>query len=117
LGFDKIQRQWLIHAQVSPVVLTAPNVPSERDQPLGPLKRRWIATMLCGTASQRMSNTNTLATETATLHRSGLATGAALLDALSRSDRAVNTDTFLATAVYLRNCSCELAKLGAALGI
>jgi hypothetical protein len=112
LGLDEIQRNWLIRAQASAVVLGTPNAQAERDH-LGSLKRRWIATMLSGIASQRMSNTNTLAAETATLHRMGLATGAALLDSLSRSHSAggaANMDTFLAAAVYLRRCSCEFAK-------
>jgi hypothetical protein len=77
------------------------------------LRRRWIATMLSGVASQRPTNTNTLAEETATLNRMGLATGAALLDSLSRSHSAggaANMDTFLAAAVYLRRCSCAFAK-------
>ncbi len=110
LGLDEIQRHWLIHAQPSAVVLNAPNVQSGRDHPLGSLRRRWIAALLSGIASQRQSNTNTFAAETSTLNRIGFATGAALLDSLSRSDRAPNTDAFLATAVYLRDCSRELAK-------
>jgi hypothetical protein len=120
LGFDEIQRHWLIRSQPSPVVVGGPNGQSERTDPLGALKRRWIAAMLSGIASQRMSTTNTLAAEAATLSRMGLATGAALLDSVSRSrtDTGVsNIDTFLATALYLRSCSCELAKSRAALGV
>lgn len=113
LGFDGIQRPWLVHAHASPVVLSDAKVAAEQHDPLGPLSRRWIGTLLSGMASQRMSNTTTLAAEMALLSRIGFATGAALLDALSRSpsDRDVsNLDAFLATGVYLRNCRRELAR-------
>jgi hypothetical protein len=113
LGFDEIQRHFLMNAQASAVVLSAQGVQSENENPLGSLRRRWIATMLSGLVSQRPSNTNMLAAEMVSLNRIGFATGAALLDALSRahSDRGpTGIDTLLATAIYLRNCSYELAK-------
>jgi hypothetical protein len=119
LGFDEIQRQFLTNAQASAVVLSPQGVQSERENPLGSLRRRWIARMLSGISSQRPTNTNILAAETAILNRSGFATGAALLDALSRvpSDRGpTGIDTFLATAIYLRSSSYELAKSTATLG-
>jgi hypothetical protein len=113
LGFDEIQRPYLVNAEESAVVLSAQKVQPDNDDPLGSLHRRWIATMLSGSASQRQSNRNTVAAETALLNLSGFATGAALLDALSRSHSdggPTSTDTFLATAVYLRCCRCELAN-------
>jgi hypothetical protein len=118
LGFDEIQRHFLINAQALPMVLNAQAMESERENPLGSLRRRWIATMLSGLGSQRPSNSNMLAAETATLNRMGFATGASLLDALSRphSDRGPHSiDTFLATAIYLRTCSYELARSRATL--
>jgi hypothetical protein len=60
-----------------------------------------------------------MSTETATLHRHGFATGAALLEALSRPaavDGADGIDTFLAVALYLRSCQSELAKSKALFG-
>lgn len=119
LGFDKIHRQFLVNVQTSAVVLSAEGVQSEKENPLSSLRRRWIARMLSGIASQRPSNTNMLAAETVTLNRSGFATGAALLDALSHasSDRGpTGIDTFLAAAIYLRSCSHELAKSTASVG-
>jgi hypothetical protein len=120
LGFDEIQRHFLINAQAAPVVLTAHTVPSETPNPLASLRRRWIATMLAGVASERRSNANILALEIAALSGSGFATGAGLLDALSRSPSMggpSGIDVFLATAVYLRSCSYELARSMATLGI
>jgi hypothetical protein len=119
-GFDEIQRSLLIHAQASAVVLSKQKVPCEKENPLDSLRRRWIAAMLSGLVSQRPVNTNILAAETGTLNRMGLATGAALLDALSRSHSGggpTGIDAFLATAVYLRSCCNELAKSRAILGI
>jgi hypothetical protein len=119
LGFDEIQNNHLVHAQPSARVLTALNTQPDRDHPLDSLRRRWIATMLAGFASQRPTGTNTLAAETALLARIGFRTGAALLDSLSRShadDGPSALDTFLATAVYLRNGSYEWAKSRAILG-
>jgi hypothetical protein len=111
LGFDEIQRNHLIHAKDSAVVLDVESVQSHMDDPLDALRRRWIATMLSGLASQRQSNSNTVAAETALLNRGGFATGAALLDALSRAHADggdIGTDTFLATALYLRHCRLRL---------
>jgi hypothetical protein len=113
LGFDEIQRHFLINAQAAAVVLSAHNVQPETENPLGSLRRRWIAAMLSGLVSQRSSNANMLAAETATLNHCGFATGAGLLDALSRSPSSGEPggiDAFLATAVYLRSCSYELAR-------
>lgn len=115
LGFDELQRHFLIDAQPSEVVLSAAGVPSDFEGPLAPLRRRWIAAMLAGLASQRPA-TNMLAAEKSAIARLGLVTAAALLDALStaqsaRSDQTLSyTDTFLATAVYLRACNNEWAK-------
>jgi hypothetical protein len=120
LGFDEIQRKYLVNAEDSAVVLNAQKVQTENDDPLGSLHRRWIATMLSGSASQRQSNRNTVAAETALLNRNGFATGAGLLDALSRSPSdggPTSIDSFLATALYLRNCRRELAKSRATLAI
>jgi hypothetical protein len=120
LGFDEIQPQWLLRSQPSAVVLSAGNGASEKDDPLGPLRRRWIAALLSGLASQRQSNTSTLAAETALLNRLGFSTGAALLDSFCRlpSDGGPTAaDTFLGTAVYLRSCRYEFAKSRAMLGV
>ncbi len=118
LGFDEIQRHFLVNAQASPVVLNVEGLPPEED-PLSPLRRRWVATMLSGIASQFPRNSNMLSLEIASLNRLGFTTGAGLLDALSRapSDRGgpASVDTFLATAVYLRNCAYEWAKSRATL--
>lgn len=113
LGFDEIQRKYLVNAQSSCVVLSGRTGQPEKDDPLDSLRRRWIATMLSGISSQRQSNQNTVAAKTALLNRGGFATAAALLDALSRSHSdggPTSIDTFLATAIYLRHCRCELAK-------
>jgi hypothetical protein len=83
------------------------------DDPLGSLRRRWIALMLSGTASQRQSNITTVAAETAALERGGFPTAAALLDALTRPPSANGPSgvaTFLAAALYLRTCRNELAR-------
>jgi hypothetical protein len=111
LGFDEIERNWLVRALASATVVTTSSVSIARDDPLASLRRRWIAAMLAGFASQRSGNTNTLGSEIATLNRSGFATAAALLDSLVCSDsKSANTEKFLATAVYLRSCRYELAK-------
>ena len=112
LGFDEIQSSYLIHAQISPVVLGDQDMP-RADDPLAALRRRWVAMMLSGAAAQRQSNQNSIAAETGQLGRIGFTTGAAILDSLSRSHSAEGPnriDTFLATALYLRNCQYELAK-------
>ena len=95
---------------------------SEHDEhdELGPLRRRWIAAMLSGSASQPPSNASIRSTEAALLTQSGFATGAGLLDALSRSnsgDGPSRIDAFLAVAVYLRACGHELAKSIAMRGV
>jgi hypothetical protein len=117
LGFDEIQRHFLLNALASAVVLNVQGLELEKD-PLGSLRRRWVATMLSGIASQRLGNTNMLAVETAALNRIGFTTGAALLDALSRApsnEGPTDIDTFLATAIYLRTCAYEWAKSRATL--
>lgn len=113
LGFDEIQRHFLINAQPSPVVLGVQAALAEQASPLDPLRRRWIARMLSGSVSQRQSNVRMLSAETTSLSRNGFATGAALLEALTAasSDR----DTFLAAAVYLRSCGHELTRASATL--
>jgi hypothetical protein len=110
LGFDELQRNYLPNSKDSPVVLSAQNLPTDKVDPLASLQRRWIAGMLSGSLSQRQSNRNTVAAEVANLNRDGFATGAALLDALSRSPGPSNIDLFLATSLYLRSCRHELAK-------
>ena len=79
LGFDEIQRHSLRNARGTAVILNAQVVPHE--DPLGPLRRRWIATMLSGMASRRFASSNIRMAEVATLNRSGFTTGAAILDA------------------------------------
>jgi hypothetical protein len=117
LGLDEIQSKFLIHARASAVVLRGEeglhgqSVPA---QPLDALRRRWIATMLSGLGSQRASGTTSLTAEMAALHRSGFVTAAALLDALAGSHAGTGgSDTFLATAVYLRSARNALAKASA----
>jgi hypothetical protein len=116
LGFDELRRQFLVNARDSAVVLNAHGLSLE--DPLGPLRRRWVAAMLSGIGSWRPTGSKMLGLEAATLDRTGFATGATLLDALSHVPSGAGpsgTDTFLATAIYLRNCSLERARLGAAL--
>ena len=117
LGFDEIHRHFLRNARSSAAVLNVQDLPLEED-PLGPLRRRWIATMLSGIASRRPTSSNMLAAETATLNRIGFATGAALLDALSHApsgEGPTGIDMFLATAIYLRTCAHERARYRATL--
>ncbi len=108
LGLDPIPRHSLINAQSQPVVLGAAIAAPHHDG-LAPLRRRWVAMMLGGTSSQHRTASNTIAGEIASLHRAGFATAASLLDAMSRQDIG-GIETFLATAVYLRRCTSELAK-------
>ena len=119
LGFDEIQRHFLVNAQASAVVLSVPGLESETENPLGPLRRRWIATMLSGFVSQRARNAKMLSVEATTLSRLGFATGAALLETLSSAQSDTGRrgiDTFLAVALYLRTCSYGLGRSGASLG-
>ncbi len=119
LGFDEIQRHFLINARGSAVILNVQGMQPQEENPLGSLRRRWIAAMLSGIVSQRPANAKMLAAETAILNRNGFTTGAALIDGLSRATADWGTagiDTFLATAVYLRACSYQLAKSRATLG-
>lgn len=119
LGFDEIHRHFLVNAQTSPVVHSAPGLRHEQESPLNALRRRWIAAMLSGLVSPRASNTKMLKAETASLSRAGFATGAALLDALSigpSNSGPSAIDTFLAAAIYLRTCRYELARSRATLG-
>jgi hypothetical protein len=115
LGFDEIQRAWLVNAQASALVLSGPMATTTSHHPLAALRRRWIAAMLSGAASQGASNANALAADATALDRIGFTTAAALLDALCRSssnETPIGIDVFLATAVYLRRCTCEVARLG-----
>ena len=119
LGFDEIQRRFLINARTAAAVLNAPGVEYETENPLSSLRRRWIATMLSGLLGHGASNVKMLSVEMTALERAGFATGAALLDALSSEP--LNTgpsgiDTFLAVAVYLRTCSYELGRSQVSLG-
>jgi hypothetical protein len=113
LGFDEIQRRFLINARPSAVVLSGQALQAHEEDLLGSLRRRWIASLLSGIGSQRARNVAMLAGEIAVLKRAGLTTGAALLDALCRvaaDGEQSGIDTFLGTAIYLRTCSWELAK-------
>jgi hypothetical protein len=112
LGFDELRRPFLVNSRAAPVVL-GEGLRTEEEDPLGSLRRRWVAAALSGFGSRRPGSPTTLAAETATLHRTGFATGAALLDALSRAPSGTEptgAETFLAAAVYLRNCGYELTK-------
>jgi hypothetical protein len=112
LGFDEIPRSYLLRVQPLPVLLHLPNLPPEADL-LGPLRRRWVAAMASGFAALRQTSTKTLTAESAQLSRSGLPTAASLLEALARANlphEPPGVETFLATAVYLRGCTHELAK-------
>jgi hypothetical protein len=112
LGFDELHRPFFRNARPAPVVL-GERVQVGEEDPLGSLRRRWMAAALSGSVSQRTGSAAVLAAETATLDRTGFATGAALLDALCRAPadgRPAGVDTFLAAAVYLRSCGYELAK-------
>ena len=120
LGFDEIQRHFLIHAQKSPVDLAARDLHQEKDDPLSALRRRWIATMLSGLVSRGWSHAKTLRAETAGLIRGGFGSGAGLLETLCSTP--LNTDssgvdTYLAVAIYLRTCDLELARARAVVGM
>jgi hypothetical protein len=118
LGFDEIQRHYLINARPSAVILNVPGLEHETENPLGPLRRRSIATMLSGLVSQRTTNAKMLMAEVTALNRLGFATGAALLDALSSTPLdtgSSGTDTFLAASIYLRTCRYELGRYKASL--
>lgn len=113
LGFDEIQRHYLVGARPSAVVLNAPELEHKTENPLAPLERRWIATMLSGLGSQRAGHAKLLAAEVTGLNGQGFATGAALLETLSSAPPDTGSsgiDTFLAIAVYLRICSDALAR-------
>jgi hypothetical protein len=113
LGFDEIQRRFLVNAQASAVVLSTQSERPEKDTALNPLRRLWVATILSGIGCLGAGNARILRTETTALHRNGFATGAALLDALlsAPSERApARIDTFLAAAIYLQRCSYELGR-------
>ncbi len=116
-GFDEIANNQLVGAQAKPVILNEQKIASP-DDPLVALRRRWLSTMLAGTVSHGQGNLNSMSAEIGMLKRGGFSTGAALLDALSRS-AATNalTDTFLAAALYLRHCRYELAKTLATMSI
>lgn len=117
LGFDELQRHFLVNARATPVVLSDEGV-FLTDDPLFPLRRRWIATMLSGIASQRPTISNMLAAEVSALNRTGFPTGAALLDALSYAPSGTGptgSAAFLATAMYLRTCAHERARFRATL--
>jgi hypothetical protein len=113
LGFDEVQRHFLVNARPSIMVLGEETTPPDAANALSSLLRRWIAAMLSGLVAQHGGNAGMLAAETAALKRGGFATGAALLDALASvpsSGGPSRVDTFLATGVYLRTCGSELAK-------
>jgi hypothetical protein len=114
LGFDELGSKHIIHRLATPRILSEGNGPAAAD-PLDSLRRRWIATMQSGFASQRQRQTNSLAGEIASLVRCGFKTGAELLDALSRcASEPESIDTYLATALYLRICGFEMARQRAA---
>ncbi|MFO0960352.1 MAG: hypothetical protein U0800_23440 [Isosphaeraceae bacterium] len=117
LGFDEIQRPFLVNARPSPGLVPIHGQPID-DDPLGPLRRRWIAAMLSGIDSRRASGSHSLRAEATALGRLGFATGAALLETLTSVPSAEGPtpiETFLATAVYLRTCSLERARFLATL--
>jgi hypothetical protein len=112
MGFDEIQRTFLPTAGPLAMILDIPAMEHIED-PLIPLRRRWVATMLSGDVARRTGKANLLDAEMAGLKRSGFATGAALLNALSSTSSHSGpgrNDTFLATAVYVHTSSHELAR-------
>jgi hypothetical protein len=119
LGFDEIERHFLVNARASPVVLNVLE-PRLHDNPLSALHRRWVATMRSGVASQIPRNSNRLAKEMVELHLLGFGTGASLLDELTRATSGggpSSVDTFLATALYLRASAYEWTRSRAALTV
>jgi hypothetical protein len=114
LGFDEIQSSHVIHRQAAPSILRERHAHLEATDPLDPLRRRWIATLLSGFESQRQRMAESLAGEMSNLSRCGFTTAAELLDAISNIPPGNERDdngTFLATAVYLRCCGFEMARL------
>lgn len=114
LGFDEIQSRFLIHRQASPKVMGEHLVRSAGVDPLDPLRRRWIATLLSGFASQHQRNATTLVADISSLTRRGFTTAAELLDLLAScpADKEMMViERYLATSLYLRGCAFELARL------
>jgi hypothetical protein len=112
LGFEEIQGKYLLHRQAAPCTLSERPAHSVGAHPLEALRRRWIATLTAGFASQRQRKAGAVTADLSTLARQGFTTGAELLDALSRFSSETETptiDTYLATSVYLRCCALELA--------
>ena len=116
LGFDELERSFLINSQVSARILSERPLPNFSEDPLSPLRRVWLASMLMGHASLWTGTTRRIVAEAAELQRTGYATAAALLDALTSAQSATGPafiDTFLATGVYLRTCELEFARVQA----
>ncbi|PQO41066.1 hypothetical protein [Blastopirellula marina] len=112
LGFDKLLRKHIRHAQAKPVVFP-PVQPSAMDDPLSPLARRALSAALAGIAAPRQANVHSIAQETAQLQQYGFATAAGLLHTLTlgpSADTAQAAETFLAVQLYLRGCRYELAR-------
>ena len=105
MGLDELQSRNLPNRLPKPIHAGSGVVSSDAD-PLAALRRRWIGSMLAGMGRRGQSDSRLVQQEISDLTRRGFDTGAKLLHALSSS---VDVDagaemTFLATAIYLRNC-------------
>ncbi len=112
VGLDELTAQRLATPEPRPAELAgAP--PDDQLDPLATVRRRWVASLLAGTAMQRASQTAAMTHEAAALCRAGFTTAAALLERLAHPEAASGgppAQTFLATALYLRAAQAELAR-------
>lgn len=119
LGFDEIQSPWLVHRRDGPHIVGDQAPAPTNITPLDPLRRRWMASLLSGSALQQQRPATSVAAEISQLKRCGFETGADLLNALSHAPTTSdppNLDLYLAIAVYLRNCDLALARQKATYG-
>ncbi|MEX1223105.1 MAG: hypothetical protein WEA31_01030 [Pirellulales bacterium] len=112
LGYDEIQRKFLLNAEGTPMVLgesSAANV----DDPLAAFGRRWTAMALSGVAHQRSGAQSSISAEINWLKQHGFPTAAALLNSVYLSEArnlSLCSDTFLASSLYLRRCRFAMAE-------
>ncbi|MCA9196283.1 MAG: hypothetical protein KDA87_02055 [Planctomycetales bacterium] len=110
LGLDLMKRHRLLHGLLRAHVLDERQTDCWED-PLSPLRRRWIAMLLGGWIRQADANHQSVRHDVNLLQQSGFAAGAELLDALVRADADAKR-YFWAVAEYLRTCSVEWRRHG-----
>ncbi len=112
LGYDEIQRKFLLNAERRPVVLSSQSS-AQVDDPLAAFGRRWTAMALSGVAHQRSGAQSSISTEINWLKQQGFPTAAALLNTVYLCEArnvTSSSDTFLASSLYLRSCRFALAE-------